>query len=135
MKKLSFLIILLYCQLANTTSLYPFSDEQLSIDFEELTKSLRCVVCQNQSLNESMAPIAIDLKNEIYEQLHTGKSKEDINQYMVERYGDFILLKPTFKSEMLLLWGSPLILLILGTTLLRRLFKHAKPTNPERQHT
>ena len=80
----------------------------------KLTSDLRCLVCQNQSLADSHADLAIDLKNQVREQMRGGKSDAEIREYMVARYGDFVLYDPPFKSTTLLLWGGPFLLMVLG---------------------
>jgi len=80
----------------------------------ELYEELRCLVCQNQSLLDSDAPLALDLKKLVFDKLEEGKSKEEIKLFLVERYGEFILLKPTFTIKNILLWVGPLIFVIFG---------------------
>jgi len=75
---------------------------------------LRCMVCQNESIDESDAPLAHDLRVLVREHLQAGESEAAIRQYLVARYGDFILLKPPFKAETFLLWLTPLLVLVLG---------------------
>ncbi len=77
-----------------------------------LSEELRCLVCQNQTIAESHAGLAIDLKNQIREQLSAGKSDADILEYMVARYGDFVLYRPPVKASTVLLWFGPFALLI-----------------------
>ena len=79
-----------------------------------LTSELRCLVCQNQSLADSHADLAIDLKNQVRSQMEAGKSDAEIRDYMVARYGDFVLYDPPFKSSTLLLWAGPFALLFVG---------------------
>jgi len=80
----------------------------------KLTSDLRCLVCQNQSLADSHADLAIDLKNEVRSQMRAGKTDAEIRNYMVARYGDFVLYDPPFKASTLLLWAGPFALLVLG---------------------
>ena len=80
----------------------------------QLTSELRCLVCQNQSLADSNADLAIDLKNQVRSQMQAGKSDTEIRDYMVARYGDFVLYDPPFKSSTLLLWAGPFVLLVIG---------------------
>lgn len=75
---------------------------------------LRCLVCQNQTIADSHAPLAIDLRNEVRDMLQQGKSKDEILKYMVNRYGDFVLYRPLVKSSTWLLWFGPLLLLVLA---------------------
>ena len=79
-----------------------------------LANELRCLVCQNQTIADSNAPLAVDLRNQIREQMQRGASERDILDFMVERYGDFVLYRPPFKSTTLLLWAGPLLLMIGG---------------------
>jgi cytochrome c-type biogenesis protein CcmH len=71
-------------------------------------------VCQNQTLADSNAPLAVDLRNQIREQLKAGKSERDVVAFMVERYGDFVLYRPPFKLSTALLWLGPFLILVLG---------------------
>lgn len=80
----------------------------------ELTRGLRCMVCQNQSIEDSDAPLAKDLRILVREQVAAGKSDDEIHNYLVARYGDFILLRPALKPETYLLWGMPLLILAAG---------------------
>lgn len=79
-----------------------------------LTEELRCLVCQNQTIADSHADLAIDLKNQVREKLAQGMSDKDILAYMVERYGDFVLYRPPVKSTTWLLWFGPFLFLLLG---------------------
>jgi len=79
-----------------------------------LTSELRCLVCQNQSLADSHADLAIDLKNQVRSQMQAGKSDAEIRDYMVARYGDFVLYDPPFKASTFLLWAGPFALLLVG---------------------
>jgi cytochrome c-type biogenesis protein CcmH len=80
----------------------------------DLFRELRCMVCQNQSIDESDAPLAKDLRNLVRERVAAGDSSEAIKAFLVERYGEFVLLKPVFGPETLILWGAPLGVLLLG---------------------
>ncbi len=79
-----------------------------------LTAELRCLVCQNQSLADSHADLAIDLKNQVRSQMQAGKSDAEIRDYMVARYGDFVLYRPPLKPTTALLWAGPFVLLAGG---------------------
>jgi len=93
-----------------------------------LAHELRCLVCQNQTLADSNAPLAQDLRNQIREQLKAGKSERDVIDFMVTRYGDFVLYRPPFKATTAALWTGPFVLLALGAWLLvRRVRKRAPP--------
>jgi len=93
-----------------------------------LAHELRCLVCQNQTLAESNAPLAVDLRNQIREQLKAGASEQDVIDFMVARYGDFVLYRPPFKATTLALWAGPFLLLALGiAVLVRRLLRRRAP--------
>jgi cytochrome c-type biogenesis protein CcmH len=93
-----------------------------------LAHELRCLVCQNQTLAESNAPLAVDLRNQIREQLQGGASEQDVLDFMVARYGDFVLYRPPFKATTLALWLGPFLLLALGiAVLVRRLLRRRVP--------
>jgi cytochrome c-type biogenesis protein CcmH len=79
-----------------------------------ISEELRCLVCQNQSLADSHADLAIDLKNQVREKLRQGMSERQIVDYMVERYGDFVLYRPPLKATTFLLWFGPFALLVAG---------------------
>jgi cytochrome c-type biogenesis protein CcmH len=81
---------------------------------KDLAEELRCLVCQNQTIADSNAPLALDLRNQIRTQIGQGRSDDQIRDYMVERYGDFVLYKPPFKASTLVLWLGPLLLLVAG---------------------
>jgi len=85
-----------------------------------LAADLRCLVCQNQSLAESNAELAVDLRSEMREQMRHGASDQDVIDYLVARYGDFVLYRPPLKASTLLLWFGPAMLLLLGLGLLIR---------------
>ncbi len=79
-----------------------------------LTSELRCLVCQNQSLADSHADLAIDLRNQVRSQMQAGRSDAEIREFMVARYGDFVLYRPPLKSTTALLWAGPFVLLAGG---------------------
>lgn len=85
---------------------------------KELGEELRCLVCQNQTIADSNAPLAVDLRNQIRGQVKQGKSDDEIRAYMTERYGDFVLYKPPFKATTALLWVGPFALVGVGAFVL-----------------
>ena len=87
--------------------------------FNQLTLELRCLVCQNQNLADSDAQLAHDLRAEVHEMLLAGKSDDEIKQFMVERYGDFVLYRPPVQKNTYLLWLAPMALLLIGGLVLR----------------
>jgi cytochrome c-type biogenesis protein CcmH len=85
-----------------------------------LAEELRCLVCQNQTLAESNAPLAEDLRNQVREKMRQGKSDAEVVAFLVERYGDFVLYRPPLKATTILLWFGPLLLLAVGFAVLMR---------------
>jgi cytochrome c-type biogenesis protein CcmH len=102
----------------------PLADPALEAKARALMRGIRCVVCQSQSIDESDADIAANLRNVVREQVAAGKSEAEIRDYLTARYGDFVLLKPPFNRSTLVLWVAPfalaLIALIAGIVTLRR---------------
>ncbi len=97
-----------------------------------LSAELRCLVCQNQSLADSNAPLAVDLRNQVREKMRAGMSEEEIVDFMVARYGDFVLFRPPFKLTTALLWLGPLLLLVAGlAALFYRLMRRREAPAPE----
>ena len=84
----------------------------------DIAAELRCLVCQNESIAASRADLAVDLRQQIREQIEAGRSDAEIRAYMVERYGDFILYRPPFKATTFLLWLGPALLLLFGLVVL-----------------
>jgi len=93
---------------------YEFSDEDLRERYHRLAFELRCPKCQNQNIADSNAPIAQDLRAQLYEQLESGASNDQIVDFMVDRYGEFVLYRPRFSAATALLWLAPLLLLLAG---------------------
>jgi cytochrome c-type biogenesis protein CcmH len=91
-----------------------FEDPRQEQRFIELTEELRCLVCQNQTLSDSDAPLAHDLRREIHGMMVAGRSDQEIKTFMVERYGDFVLYRPPMQSNTIVLWAAPLLLLLVG---------------------
>ncbi len=94
------------------------SDPELEKRVIAVSKHLRCLVCQNEDVANSNSGLAIDLKNQVREKLRQGQSEREILEYMVARYGDFVLFKPLVKSNTWLLWFGPLLLVLLGFAVL-----------------
>ena len=103
-------------------------DPNLEKRVTSLAHELRCLVCQNQTLADSNAPLAVDLRNQVREQLASGKSEQDVLDFMVARYGDFVLYRPPFKASTVFLWSGPFLFLLFGVWfLIRRVRKQALP--------
>jgi cytochrome c-type biogenesis protein CcmH len=106
-------------------------DAALDKRVKQLSHELRCLVCQNQTLADSNAPLAVDLRNQIREQLEAGASERDVIDFMVARYGDFVLYRPPFKTGTLLLWLGPFLLLLAGGALLAKRISRGQPPTPQ----
>ena len=100
-----------------------FADENLDKKAREINKKIRCVVCQSQSIDDSDSVLARDLRVLIKEKLKEGKTEKEITNYLVERYGEFILFKPRFNSNTYFLWLAPLIIIIFGLFWIKGIFK------------
>ncbi len=96
-----------------------------------LAHDLRCLVCQNQTLADSNAPLAQDLRDQIREQLAAGKSERDVVDYLVARYGDFVLYRPPLKGSTVLLWTGPFLFVAFGAFLLVRFVRRRRVAEPE----
>jgi cytochrome c-type biogenesis protein CcmH/NrfF len=107
------------------------ADPALEARVQALSAELRCLVCQNQSLADSHADLALDLKAQVREQLRAGRTPEQVLTYMTERYGDFVLYRPPWKASTLLLWLGPVLLLLMGSWALWRGLRAPRPATPE----
>jgi cytochrome c-type biogenesis protein CcmH len=121
----SALLLLVFC--ASLQAQDPALDQRVAA----LAAELRCLVCQNQTLADSNAPLALDLRNQIREQLSAGKSERDVRAYMVARYGDFVLYRPPFKATTVALWLGPFVFLALGAWILARRLARRRAAEPE----
>jgi cytochrome c-type biogenesis protein CcmH len=99
------------------------SDPQVQARYEVLIHELRCVQCENNSLADSDAPIATDLRREIRGMLNAGKSNQQIKDYLVSRYSEFILFRPEYSWRNAWLWGLPVVLLIIGAVIAVRVIR------------
>lgn len=120
-KKILLFLIVFWCGVCCASDLYPFSNSQQEQRFNRLITQFRCLVCQNEDLASSNAALAGDLRKQVYDQVIQGKTDEDIKQYMVHRYGDFILFSPPFNWRSWLLWMGPFVLLIMGLFIIYRI--------------
>jgi cytochrome c-type biogenesis protein CcmH len=91
-----------------------FSEPPLQARYDKLTHQLRCLVCQNETIADSNATLAGDLRRQLREMIAAGKSDDEILQYMTDRYGDFVLYRPPFKARTVLLWSAPVLLVLAG---------------------
>lgn len=107
-----------------------FKDPAQQARYERLIEQLRCLVCQNQSLADSDADLAKDLRSEVYEIVTSGQSDAEAIAFLTDRYGDFVLYDPPVKGLTLLLWGGPILLFLSGTLLLWQIQKRTQDPAP-----
>jgi len=96
----------------------PFKDHAQELRFQALTKQLRCLVCQNESLADSNAPLAADLRRDVFQQMQAGKSDDEIKAWLTARYSDFVLYDPPLSGGTWLLWFGPVIVLLAGAAVI-----------------
>lgn len=111
----------------------PFADPERQALYEELNNEIRCLVCQNQAIADSNAPLAADLRREVWEMVDAGRNELEIKQFLTERYGDFVLYKPRFGGPAAVLWAAPLLFLAIGAYVLWRILRRrtALPISPD----
>jgi cytochrome c-type biogenesis protein CcmH len=102
------------CLAKPAQDLVVFPEQQQLIQYTQLTQQLRCLVCQNQTLADSNAPLAKDLRDEIAQMVLQGESDQDIVNYLVNRYGNFVRYQPPLISSTIILWFAPLLVFIMG---------------------
>jgi len=110
-------------------------DPVLEARAREISAGLRCLVCQNQSIDDSDASLAKDLRLLVRQQLQKGESNEQVIDYVVARYGEFVLLKPRLHLNTILLWLAPIVLVIGGILLASRVMRRPQPESPARPLT
>lgn len=120
---MKFLTVVILSILSFTTShaaveYKKFNSVQQEEIYKLLIKELRCLVCQNQTIADSNAALAQDLRRQVYEMLQQGKTKQQIADFMTDRYGDFVLYNPPFKAKTSLLWLGPIAFLVIGLVIL-----------------
>ncbi|MDX2299137.1 MAG: cytochrome c-type biogenesis protein [Xanthomonadaceae bacterium] len=129
------LALLLFAGAVAAVDPMPFRDAAEEARFRALTAELRCVMCQNQSLADSSAPIARDLRREVFDLMREGRSDEEIKAFLVERYTDFVLYKPPLNDRTWWLWFAPVLILVAGAatvaTIVRRRAKANSASKPE----
>jgi cytochrome c-type biogenesis protein CcmH len=108
-----------------------FADPAMEARARALQKELRCLVCQGESLDESNAPLAADLRRLIRERIAAGETDEQIKTFLVARYGDFILMNPPLRSDTYVLWFAPLLLLLLGGTAVAFVVRRYRQSRPK----
>lgn len=117
---LAALVLLLFAQAVPALAVRPdemLADPKQEERAREISAGLRCLVCQNQSIDDSDADLARDLRVLVRERISQGDTNEEVVDFVVSRYGEFVLLKPRFTARTLLLWGTPLLVLLFGAAL------------------
>jgi cytochrome c-type biogenesis protein CcmH len=100
-----------------------FDDPVLQKRYENINRELRCLVCQNQTIADSNATLAQDLRREVRDMIAAGRTDDEIRDFMIERYGDFVLYRPRMTAGNFLLWAAPILLLVVGAFVLVRVVK------------
>ena len=114
-----------------------FEDPVLQHRYETINRELRCLVCQNQTIADSNATLAQDLRREVREMIAAGKTDAEIREFMIERYGDFVLYRPRMTAQNFLLWAAPALLLLVGAVVVVRVVRRKaqesklEPEGPE----
>ncbi|MGO8858288.1 MAG: cytochrome c-type biogenesis protein CcmH [Steroidobacteraceae bacterium] len=98
-------------------------DPVLQARYERITKDLRCLVCQNESIADSNVELASDLRRQVREMLSAGKSDDAIFDFMTDRYGEFVRFNPPLEPKTLLIWGAPFLVLVLGVVIIFRIVR------------
>jgi len=132
MIRLILIVILLFAsaQTSARISAYEFENAEQESIYNELVDELRCLVCQNQTIAESNAELAQDMKRKTHELVMQGKSKEEISDFMVQRYGNFVQYKPPVTPTTYLLWTGPFIILFIGLFILLKIIRNRKVEKP-----
>ncbi len=129
--------LLLLASMAPAFAVLPeemLNDPALELRARDISQGLRCLVCQNQAIDDSNAPLAKDLRIIVRERLTAGDSNEQVMDYVVKRYGNYVLLKPPFQADTFLLWALPFLLMVLGLFMAWRYLKF-QPTPEEGEST
>jgi len=100
-----------------------FDDPVLQHRYESINRELRCLVCQNQTIADSNATLAQDLRREVRDMIAAGKTDDEIRDFMIERYGDFVLYRPRMTAQNFLLWAAPALLLLIAAVVLVRVVR------------
>ena len=128
---LSLPVLLLTAALAHAVvETYDFSREEDRTRYQRFTYELRCPKCQNQNLADSNAPIAADLRRELHRLLEEGRSDEEIVDFMVQRYGEYVLYRPRLEPRTWLLWGAPAGMLLGGVFVMAGMLRRSRRTQP-----
>ena len=127
LRPLFILIFLLFVPFAQAIDPLPFANDAEEQRFQHLASELRCLVCQNQNIADSDAGLAKDLRKEVFEMMRAGQSDDEIKRFLTDRYGDFVLYRPPFKSTTLVLWIGPIVILVIGFAIARNMMLRSGP--------
>lgn len=131
MTRLTLILVLLAAAAVAVEPTERLADPVLEARARDVSKALRCVVCQNETIDESNAELAKDMRLLVRDRIVAGDSNQAVLDYMVERYGDFVLLKPRFTATNLALWAAPFALLGLGLVVARRTLRRPTGSQPQ----
>jgi len=122
MKKILFFLTALFCSVSAWASIdvLNFTSPDQEKEYQQLTQELRCPQCQNNNIADSNATIAVDMRAKVFELLQEGKSKQQVVDYMVQRYGNFVTYDPPLTAATIMLWVLPLLLVLFGIALVLR---------------
>jgi len=122
MKKILFFLTALFCSVSAWASIdvLNFTSPEQEKEYQQLTQELRCPQCQNNNIADSNATIAVDMRAKVFELLQEGKSKQQVVDYMVQRYGNFVTYDPPLTAATIMLWVLPLLLVLFGIVLVLR---------------
>jgi cytochrome c-type biogenesis protein CcmH len=118
------LLLLIGAQATAIENVAPFEDPAMQERYEHIVKELRCLVCQNESIADSNALLAADLRREVREMMVAGRSDAEIKDFMVHRYGEWILFRPRLLPQTWLLWFAPVLLLLPGVFIATRVIRN-----------
>jgi len=127
LRPLFVLIFLLFVPFAQAIDPLPFANDAEEQRFQHLASELRCLVCQNQNIADSDAGLAKDLRKEVFEMMRAGQSDDEIKRFLTDRYGDFVLYRPPFKSTTLVLWIGPIVILVIVFAIARNMMLRSGP--------
>ena len=125
--KITVTLIFLLAQTGNAIDTGPAFDDPLKQErYERMISEVRCLVCQNQSIKSSNVFLAVDLRNEIKLLIASGKTNKEIGDYLVDRYGEFVLYRPRYSGSTLFLWITPILLLMIGLLIALKIINSKK---------
>jgi len=133
MKKLMIILLAFMSAKAFSIGTLEFETDAQRLQFQVLTEELRCPKCQNQNIADSNAPIAKDLRNEVHRMILEGNNEEQVVNFMVERYGNFVVYRPKFDTSTYLLWLGPALISVLGLIIVVMTARKKRASNSENE--